>query len=376
MKTLYFLFEKIPDPQSGGLITMYRSLENMLYDTYNIKIISVFDCPIQNKKQFKSECIILNKTSIDTNFLLITKYLKKLNVKMVIYYLKNIIKYFIYIPLSKGKIKKLISQMDYTLVSCPAAAMFMSKKRKFVLEIHSKYDFFWKGSLTAKMQVKLMANPALIIFRNNTDALKGASKYPSQYVYNFFDNSSIKINNNYLCKRNKFLFVGRLSEEKNPIRLLKIIKKILDEKIDIQLDIYGQGPLENDIKQFIQSHHLDKHVYLKGYVNDKNIYAYYSALLMTSKFEGFPLTVIEAKANAIPTISTKWGEAVYETIKDGIDGYVAENDDDFICKIKLLIDDINLLKKMSENSLRDFERFNLESAKKRYIELIENVYEK
>lgn len=374
MKTLFFMFEKIPDPQSGGLITMYRGLEQLLSDTYNIKIISVFDCPQEYKKQFNSKCIVINNTHLDTGFLRIIEYLKKMDFIKVWECIISMIKYFIYIPTTRFKLRKIVNNYDKVLVSCPAAAIFMTKKRKFILEIHSKYEFFWNGNFSSKLQIKLMTNPSLVLFRNQIDAKKGSVHFPSSYVYNFFDNTGIQFNNDFKKKRNRFIFIGRYNDDKDPIRLLKIINKMIKENGDIILDMYGQGPLEEKIKEYIQSHKLENNIFLKGYAENKNIYSSYTALLMTSKREGFPLTIIEAKANGVPTITTIWGDAVVETITDGVDGFIAKDDDEFIQMMKILINDDVLLEYLSKNAYNDFQRFNIQNAKDKYIKLIESYY--
>lgn len=373
MKNLYFIFERIPDPQSGGLITMYRRLEKLLKDDYNIKIISVFNCPQYYKNQFASECTILNNMDIDNRFFKLITHLKQRNMKAFFHCIVSAIVFFLYIPIARIKMKKIIKEEDKILVSAPAAGIFMTNKRNFILEIHSKYEFFWEESFGSKMQIKLMAKPSLILFRNKTDSLKGNKHFPSSYIYNFFDNNDIHINENYKEKNFKFLFMGRFNEDKDPIRLLKIMKELIRENKHIILDLYGQGSMEDEIKKYIKKNNLENNIFLKGFTNNKNIYSSYSALLMTSRREGFPLTIIEAKANGIPTISTKWGEAIYETITSGVDGYIANNDDEFKEDIKKLLENEKLLKKLSENAFKDFERFSTNEARKKYIEFIESV---
>lgn len=374
MKTLYFLFEKIPNPQSGGLITMYRRLEILLSDTYNIKIISIFDCPPEYKNQFSSECIVVNRTELDNRFLRIGEYIKKLKIKKILECIASMIKYFIYIPRTRKKLTKIIDEHDVTMVSCPAAAVFMTSERKFILEIHSKFDYFWNGNISAKLQVKLMTSPTLVLFRNKTDAEKGKKYFPSDYVYNFFDNKEIKRNKNYDKKRGKFIFIGRFNEDKDVLRLLKIINNYVKDNKNIILDMYGQGPLEKEIRNFIDINELNHNVFLKGYTSDKNVYASYSALLMTSKREGFPLTIIEAKANGIPTITTRWGEAVNETIRSGVDGYIVNDDAEFMRSMNTISNDTCLLASLSENAYQDFERFSCDKAKREYIRFIDNIY--
>lgn len=373
MKTLYFVFEQIPNPNSGGLITMYKRMEYLLKNDYDMKIISIFDCPQEYKEQFQSECIVLNKSNIDNRFFKAATYLRNKNIKAFFHCITSAFLFFFYIPIARNKMNKILKSEDKIIVSSPAAGMFMTNKRPFILEIHSKYEFFWEESFSSKMQIKLMAKPTLTLFRNKTDANKAKNYFLSDYVYNFFDNKDIFINNDYKTKKKKFLFMGRFNQDKDPIRLLSIVKDVISDGTDINLDLYGQGPMEDDIKDFIMSNHLENNIKIKGFISNKNIYANYSALLLTSKREGFPLTVIEAKANGVPTISTIWGDAVKETITNGVDGFIAKDDNEFKHMIEKIVLDETLLKTFSENAYKDFDRFSIEEARKRYIKFIESV---
>ena len=69
MKKLYIIFDQIPSKFSGGLITTYLNLVDILKNDYDIHIISIFNCDEENKELFKNYTIhIINNYNIDNRF--------------------------------------------------------------------------------------------------------------------------------------------------------------------------------------------------------------------------------------------------------------------------------------------------------------------
>ena len=58
MEKLFIVFDRIPSSTSGGLVTYYMRLANMLKDYYDVVIISIFDTDEVNKKLFEGFNII------------------------------------------------------------------------------------------------------------------------------------------------------------------------------------------------------------------------------------------------------------------------------------------------------------------------------
>lgn len=106
---------------------------------------------------------------------------------------------------------------------------------------------------------------------------------------------------NGVCKLGKgkiLLTAGRLSDVKNPDYIIEIMRRIIG---DYKLIWVGDGELKNDIKEKIIQYHLEKKIYLVGAQN--NIAQFYKcadAFILPSKFEGLPITLIEAQAAGLP----------------------------------------------------------------------------
>lgn len=99
------------------------------------------------------------------------------------------------------------------------------------------------------------------------------------------------------------VYVGRLSHEKGVMRLLRIWKHLSTQLVDYTLTIYGDGYMQDEMKQFIQSNNLSR-IELKGFSSDlKDIYTHADLCLMTSDTEGFGMVLIEAMYYGVPCIS-------------------------------------------------------------------------
>lgn len=100
--------------------------------------------------------------------------------------------------------------------------------------------------------------------------------------------------------------VGRLAEQKNPYFAIKVFKELLKINPEVEYWWIGSGPLENDIRRYISELGLDKNIKLFG--NQSNVVDYLQAadvFFLPSKFEGLPVTGIEAQAMGLPVITSK-----------------------------------------------------------------------
>lgn len=106
-------------------------------------------------------------------------------------------------------------------------------------------------------------------------------------------------------REKRVVAVGRLAEQKNYPLLLEAFCKFSEQFREYVLDIYGQGPLEQELQNQIHEMGLDGKVTLKGYCSDAHSAIRNAAFyVLPSDFEGMPNTLIEAMALGLPSIST------------------------------------------------------------------------
>lgn len=102
-----------------------------------------------------------------------------------------------------------------------------------------------------------------------------------------------------------FLFLGRLASEKDPALLLDAWRIVADEAPAARLDIYGDGPLRPDIVRRIAALGLGGSVALHAARRDTaSLYKEATALVLTSRYEGFGMVILEALALGVPVVAT------------------------------------------------------------------------
>ncbi len=99
------------------------------------------------------------------------------------------------------------------------------------------------------------------------------------------------------------LYVGRLDKVKNLPHLLDAFRLVIDEGLDLQLLMVGDGPLDVELRQQAKMLLLEKRVTFAGKQQGSDLYAHYGlgdALILPSTYEPFGATVVEALALGMP----------------------------------------------------------------------------
>lgn len=97
--------------------------------------------------------------------------------------------------------------------------------------------------------------------------------------------------------------VGRLNEVKNHLFAIEIATKLKKYDKDFVLLLAGEGPLRSTLEFQIQKNSLENNVLLLGSRKDVPVlFKCINVLLMPSKYEGFPVTLIEAQAAGVPAL--------------------------------------------------------------------------
>lgn len=103
-------------------------------------------------------------------------------------------------------------------------------------------------------------------------------------------------------------FVGRLTDQKDPLRWLTIASKIAERDRDVVFLVVGDGELLNDTMAAAAKAGLADKTIFAGYQRQAAQYsAAMDVLLMTSKYEGLPLMVLHSLAHGTPVVSSDVG---------------------------------------------------------------------
>lgn len=123
-----------------------------------------------------------------------------------------------------------------------------------------------------------------------------------------------------------FLFIGRISHEKSPHRLIECAQQLLEQNItNFKIHFVGDGILKEAILEDVKNRNLENHVTLHGFQHDiKPFLAEAHCLVLPSLWEGMPVVIIEAAASKLPVIATPVG-SIPDFLND-TNAYVSELD--------------------------------------------------
>lgn len=338
MNILYF-FEYAPDPQRGGASRLTHSFIN--YWQKAQKDFSFFCAYLKREKDyipyFKDEILLdLNKKNTFIDFL------NKNQISLIIYQMAFSKVFFEFI--------KECNQNNIPIItvyhSMPGwELLHISNTLKCVSWNQAKKDDFIKKlflPLYLKHINKLISKRNLYIYNGSSKYILLSNKYiPIFKKINHLRNDSKlqaisnplsfpeQKNVNFQEKKAQVLIVGRFSEsEKRFLLALKVWKEFNNQNISNrwELVIVGFGKDENIYKEYVRRNKLSN----VKFVGKQDPFEYYkkaSIFLMTSAFEGFPLTLIEAQQLGVVPIVMDSFPSLHDIIINDYNGIIVNNND-------------------------------------------------
>lgn len=190
------------------------------------------------------------------------------------------------------------------------------------------HGFSWKKRIKNKLKGKL--------YSRYIDLFVGVSEYTvdcilkdygsslhkkTKLVYNGID-TSLTIKRS-IDNKGKFIVASHLRESKGIQDLIEAVNRLNETaKTSIRIDIYGEGPLENILKEKVQTYDLEKQFRFMGSSSNLlELFHYYSYLLQPTYMECFSLSILESLAANVPVITTPVGGNP-EVILDGENGFL------------------------------------------------------
>ncbi len=273
------------------------------------------------------------------------------------YYCLNI-KSILFLPFAAGKLKKIIKENKVDIVhshlfwpsilariATPASIPLITTIHTSIatsIEYKSWYiKFLDKKTYGFRKNIIVAVSETALYNYFNFLKLKS---YKSYKLYTFVDINIFNSNNVSVKKDNtdvfKLITVGALRQSKNYQFLIKAFKLLKNEKF--QLDIYGEGPLFYELQKSINETGVN--IKLKGEIkNLQNIINQYDLYVMSSTYEGFSLSVLEAMAMKMPLLLSDI-KSFREQCDNTAIYFNLENANDFVEKLQALSADKNNLK--------------------------------
>jgi len=224
---------------------------------------------------------------------------------------------------------------------------------------------------------RFLAN-RIIVYSPNIIKMWNLENYKNKILIahrHFLDFEKFKITKDFCDRGNVIGYIGRLSEEKGVMEFVRAILLILKKGSDLNFIIGGDGPLQDEIEEFVTKTNLSSRVKLAGWITHNKLPDYLNELkllILPSYTEGLPNIMVEGMACGTPVLATPVG-AIPDIIKDGETGFIME-DNSPECIEKNIIRAINYpdLERIAENGRKLVEKeFTFEKAVEMWGKILE-----
>ena len=369
MKKIGILIENIAELSGGKRVAV--NIANELTNYYDVYIINWYD-----------EKIIFNLSDkIKIFHLLKAKRRMRYDYFQLLLNLRNIIK--------NENIDSILVIGRY--ISIFSFFSVISTKCKLVVCEHNSLEGYKTIAKNIKSKIcnsfillcyKYLADKIVFLTERDVNLYKKIfnERNKTVKIYNFLDEKLLDPYNSYKYNQNskKIITVGRIDYQKGYEYLVQVAKIVFAKHPDWQWHIYGDGEqnYKNKIIDLIKQNNLENHLILQGnHSNIYDLYQNYSFYVMTSRYEGLPMVLLEAKAKKLPIVSFDINSGPSDIIRDGVDGFLIKPFDceamaDKICE---LIENPELRQKLSDDAHGNLDKFSKEKIIKQWCDLIDGL---
>lgn len=305
------ILQILPELKLAGAQIMAEGLiDELILKGHEVEVVSLysFDTPLSNR---------MEKKKIKVHFL---NKRKGLDFK-AFFLIRRIIREF------KPDI---IHTHTYALKYAYIASRFLYKG-KIVHTIHnmaSKETTESNRKLERKLFKKKIVQPVAIspIVKNSIVEYYGEKPEDVPMIYNGIklDNCIPKIDYNFNDDEIRLIHIGRFQEQKNHELMLKAMRIVTNTNKRVRLHCFGAGILEDEIKNMADSEGVSDYIIFEGTTdNQYNELHKADIFLLPSKWEGMPITLIEAMGTGLPVVVTPVG-GIPDMVSDQYSGIICE----------------------------------------------------
>jgi glycosyltransferase involved in cell wall biosynthesis len=250
---------------------------------------------------------------------------------------------------------------DNSLIASVSKAVFFWRKIKVVISYDNVPEIYLKHAHESKKKfvlwkilLKLCINIADVVVVPSETAKRNFLKEFGSKKKKIVVNKNWVLSKRKLFRRQKkydVIYTGRVDVAKNLGLFVEVVTDLVNKHPDLLACIVGWGDEIDRITKKIFSLSVEKNIELAG--TRENIFEYLSKskiFLLTSEFEGLPISALEAMKCGLPVVTSDYPGA-QELVIDGETGYICSEKKDFVNKINMLLDDKKLIRTMSKKAM-------------------------
>lgn len=172
------------------------------------------------------------------------------------------------------------------------------------------------------------------------------------------------------------LAVGRLTYQKGFDLLIQAWAKVANEKPDWKLIILGEGEDRLKLSSLIEKYQLESKVVLAGKTSDVEEYYKNSDIFcLSSRFEGFPMVLLETLAFGLPVVSFDCDTGPAEILEDTGSFLVEpENTEQLTKYLNTMIESPLLRKEIMVNSIHKSKQYQIDLIISEWVRLLEQLH--
>lgn len=177
------------------------------------------------------------------------------------------------------------------------------------------------------------------------------------------------------CETKRVIAVGRLEWQKGYDRLLNIWKLVATKHPDWHLNIFGDGAQKSELLNIIKETKINN-ITIHPYTNNiSQEYASSSICVLTSRYEGFSLVLLEALRHGLPCISFDCPYGPKDLIDNEKCGYVIENENInlFAEKLSFLMDHTETRKLFGHAAINKAQSYQIDNIMNQWRRLFESL---
>ena len=215
-----------------------------------------------------------------------------------------------------------------------------------------------------------------IVCLTSGDAKEYKTARRIEVIPNFIDKPKSYVKD-YAVKR--AVAVGRLEHQKGFDILINCWKAAVKTHPGWRLDIYGEGSFRDELQRQINTLGLENSVILCGTCADMaDKYTQYSLHLMTSRYEGQGIVLIEAQAAGLPSVVFDYEYGAADIVTDGVNGFLVPQNDTktFTNRLVQIMDSENLRAKFGTEAKENVKTFFTENIMWKWEEFIKKTTNK